>query len=370
MRGFTLLTAFFAVLLSVSFTFGISISELRQTGTAGTVDEITGVVVMSLEHMDYHMGRLHIQDPSGELWGGIVLIDQEEWSGTGVLARSLKVGDSVTLYNVEYGPNSWAGNDSLYFDSSSSSFSITPGVGVPDAIELTPDQIFGGVTAEIGSEYQSMRVKVNNVVIEQMGIGRKDDNYAIVNKDSQVAWAADYANSGKQYSSIWWDTLYHHYTCPDTPGANPEDDNPYYNPISDDGYGGIGQYFASISGIMEKSVELPDYSYYQFLTVDTNDFEFAIPGDANSDGKVDGSDVTIVADNWQSQDALWWHGDFNNDGKVDGSDVTILADNWQLGVESSVAVAVPEPDGVVGLMAIVWLMAVAWLIQRRWPSFC
>ena len=63
----------------------------------------------------------------------------------------------------------------------------------------------------------------------------------------------------------------------------------------------------------------------------------AIPGDANNDGKVDGSDVTILAGNWQVGvggvgGADWGMGDFNGDGAVDGSDVTILAGNWQAGV--------------------------------------
>ena len=81
-----------------------------------------------------------------------------------------------------------------------------------------------------------------------------------------------------------------------------------------------------------------------------------IPGDANSDGKVDGSDVTILAGNWQKgvSDGLtasWAEGDFNGDGKVDGSDVTILAGNWQYGVEA-VASSVPEPSSMVLLLSI------------------
>ena len=74
----------------------------------------------------------------------------------------------------------------------------------------------------------------------------------------------------------------------------------------------------------------------------------AIAGDANGDGKVDGSDVTILAGNWQvgvsdGETATWEMGDFNGDGKVDGSDVTILAGNWQYGTTASAA-AVPEPS--------------------------
>ena len=76
-----------------------------------------------------------------------------------------------------------------------------------------------------------------------------------------------------------------------------------------------------------------------------------IPGDANNDQKVDGSDVTILAGNWQKgvsdgQTANWEDGDFNGDGKVDGSDVTILAGNWQYGVTAA-ATSVPEPSMIL-----------------------
>ena len=81
-----------------------------------------------------------------------------------------------------------------------------------------------------------------------------------------------------------------------------------------------------------------------------------IPGDANNDGKVDGSDVTILAGNWQKgvsdgQTAAWGDGDFNGDGKVDGSDVTILAGNWQTGVTAA-ATAVPEPSTIALLLGL------------------
>ena len=90
-----------------------------------------------------------------------------------------------------------------------------------------------------------------------------------------------------------------------------------------------------------------------------------IAGDANNDGHVDGSDVTILAGNWQKgvSDGLtasWEEGDFNGDGQVDGSDVTILAGNWQYGVEAAAA-AVPEPSMLLLLLCGV----VASLFGRR-----
>ena len=75
------------------------------------------------------------------------------------------------------------------------------------------------------------------------------------------------------------------------------------------------------------------------------------PGDANGDGRVDGSDVTILAGSWQIlSGATWEMGDFNGDGKVDGSDVTILAGSWQVGVDATNATTVPEPSMLLILL--------------------
>ncbi len=50
-----------------------------------------------------------------------------------------------------------------------------------------------------------------------------------------------------------------------------------------------------------------------------------IPGDANDDGSVDGTDYTIWADNVGRKNVGFSHGDFNLDGIVDGADYTIWA---------------------------------------------
>ena len=68
-----------------------------------------------------------------------------------------------------------------------------------------------------------------------------------------------------------------------------------------------------------------------------------IPGDANSDGKVDAADAALMAANWLTvSGATWDMGDFNEDGKVDDADVALLAANWQSGVAGNGSSA-PEP---------------------------
>lgn len=105
---------------------------------------------------------------------------------------------------------------------------------------------------------------------------------------------------------------------------------------------------------------------YTLLTVTASG---PVPGDANGDGRVDGSDVTILANNWQlgvddNQTATWAMGDFNHDGRVDGSDVTILANNWQYG--ATTAAAVPEPATIALLLT--GLLALGVTFCRKKPS--
>ena len=94
----------------------------------------------------------------------------------------------------------------------------------------------------------------------------------------------------------------------------------------------------------------------------------SIPGDANNDGKVDGSDATILAGNWLAGvdgvvEATWGMGDFNDDKKVDDLDATILAVNWQTGVTAAAA-AVPEPSVSFGLLCL-GLATLTTILRRR-----
>jgi hypothetical protein len=91
-------------------------------------------------------------------------------------------------------------------------------------------------------------------------------------------------------------------------------------------------------------------------------------GDANLDGKVDGSDYSLIDAGYASQGLLtgWYNGDFNYDGVVDGSDYALIdnAFNNQTANLSTAAlvaestaqvgatpVAVPEP-GSLSLAAV------------------
>ena len=134
-----------------------------------------------------------------------------------------------------------------------------------------------------------------------------------------------------------------------------------------------------------KTVRVKTYSSYRdslglpAWRVDEDDwFEFEmsplanikIPGDANNDGRVDGSDVTILAGNWQAgvgdpdpTNITWEMGDFNGDGQIDGSDVTILAGNWQYGVDNADA-SVPEPSTLT-LFVLFLVSTLGYRLHRR-----
>ena len=115
----------------------------------------------------------------------------------------------------------------------------------------------------------------------------------------------------------------------------------------------------AISGGFAGDIEIDYIRFTEGAFAPGEESEEPIPGDANNDGKVDGSDVTILAGNWQAgvgdpnpETITWEMGDFNGDGQVDGSDVTILAGNWQAGVTAAAA-SVPEPSTILLILSTI-----------------
>jgi hypothetical protein len=85
------------------------------------------------------------------------------------------------------------------------------------------------------------------------------------------------------------------------------------------------------------------------------------PGDANRDGKIDFSDLLILAQNYDKIDVNNAQGDFNGDGRVDFADLLILAQNYGKDCTMMTAAStVPEPSSTAALGA-----AAAILISRR-----
>ena len=92
-----------------------------------------------------------------------------------------------------------------------------------------------------------------------------------------------------------------------------------------------------------------------------------VPGDANGDGRIDGSDFTIWSDHYGQTGVDPWSaggsavGNFNEDNVIDGGDYTVWGDNYLYGTGLSNGTPIPEPVGAV----LVILGGMAALRRRR-----
>lgn len=80
-----------------------------------------------------------------------------------------------------------------------------------------------------------------------------------------------------------------------------------------------------------------------------------IPGDANSNGFVDGVDYIAWAEHFLLTGQTWASGDFSGDGKVDGADYIAWSDHFRPVPSQAIAAsAVPEPSSIIlaGLAAV------------------
>jgi hypothetical protein len=127
------------------------------------------------------------------------------------------------------------------------------------------------------------------------------------------------------------------------------------------------------------------FGYGQANTLGLNSFDgvpvsganvlvkYTYAGDANLDGKVDKTDLGLLALGWNSS-GFWTSGDFNYDGLINVSDFKLLADNWLKGISAPLSeplslalamasfgltdvTAVPEPTGWIAAGAGMLLMA-------------
>ncbi len=73
----------------------------------------------------------------------------------------------------------------------------------------------------------------------------------------------------------------------------------------------------------------------------------ALPGDANLDGNVDGSDFNIWNDHQSTAGSSWTTADFNRDGRTDAADYEIISENLFRSGDPSANANVPEPSAVL-----------------------
>jgi hypothetical protein len=87
------------------------------------------------------------------------------------------------------------------------------------------------------------------------------------------------------------------------------------------------------------------------------------PGDANLDGRVDISDLTIVLTNYGQSGMSWSQGDFAGDGMVDINDLTIILQNFGTTAGAGIS-AVPEPSAIALFGIAVSALVFAWRWRR------
>ena len=82
---------------------------------------------------------------------------------------------------------------------------------------------------------------------------------------------------------------------------------------------------------------------------------YALYGDSDLNGTVNGADLNTVLSNYNQTGAGWNGGDFDYDGTVNGADLNIVLSNYNQHL--SVAAAVPEPDTIAMLLVLVVSLA-------------
>jgi len=167
--------------------------------------------------------KLTLYDPANPTgWGGIIA---KAFAGE---FDSVQTGDWVSFTNILVEERS--GNTQLSFETNSGINVDSTGNILPEAISIT------GLS--FSEQYESMKVKVSDVEITAIDIGKYGDNYNLQNVNGDY-WASDYMNI-------------------DAGGP--------YHP-----YVAVGATFESVSGIIEHKMS-SGWDYYQMLTTCTSDF--------------------------------------------------------------------------------------------------
>jgi len=169
------------------------------------------------------MTRLTLCDPANpDGWGGIIA------KTSGFEFDSIQIGDWVSFTDVLVEERS--GNTQISYEAASGINLESTGNMLPELIEIA--------AASFSEQYESMMVKICNVEITAMDLGKYGDNYNLHNINGDY-WAADYMNM-------------------DAGGP--------YHP-----YVEVGATFESVSGIIEHKIS-DEWDYYQMLTTGTSDF--------------------------------------------------------------------------------------------------
>ena len=257
--------------------------------------------------------RLLIQDPNHpDGWGAIQLKDR--YNITSYFA-GLQVGDYISLKNVHV--EDYRGTTFLQL------FAVyNPQIAIlsrnnplTEPLLLDPNQIAapvedGGnfnIADHDAEKYESMMIRIENVSVRQMGLGKANDNYVLQQPGApEVAcWAADYINADRSYFEDY---------CPEVQ---------------------IGQKFCILEGMVEQYYNTNEgFDYYQLLTTRTEDFYLPNRADFDQSCRINLIDYAFLMQYWMMsgcQDLDGCDGaDLDENHSVGLGDLRIFSQNWLL----------------------------------------
>jgi len=212
-------------------------------------------------------------------WGGIVIKD---FTVAKEFYNSVNVGDLVSLTQTTV--EEFKGNTQLMFENKSGFVIESTGNTLPEPVLIEANDITcpiyqtspeGWLVENHNAEkYESMLVKVENIIVTEKDLGKAADNYSLVifnnTGPNDICWAADYMNEEVEADD------YHRFVDP-------------------------GSRFCSVTGIIEQYDGYKyyyDWDYYQLLTTRAGDLKRYTPADINGDCIVDCLDLAEFCQYW------------------------------------------------------------------------
>lgn len=201
--------------------------------------------------------RVFLQDPANlDGWGGIQVKDFT----AGELFDNVELGDWVALTNVLV--EEFRGTTFLQYQSENDAGYVVVSQGNPlppplsvavseiPAPECDPNTGDCYVENHEAELYESMRLRVWDVTVTELDLGKAVDNYNLQNDQGEDCWATDYMNADKP----------------------PE---LKYHPLVF-----VGQHFCAVSGLFEQYTSIADgWDYYQLVTMSSADLSIVCPVD-------------------------------------------------------------------------------------------
>ena len=276
----------------------------------GQIVDCRGGIIVKI--FDRTVPRLLVQDPNHpQGWGAIQVKDRYNITSG---FSGLLIGDRIELKNVEVEDYRGTTFLQLYTWHSPQITVLSRDHPLPEPLLIEPNQIaaprqdaYGNffVADHAAEKYESMLIRIENVNVTQMDLGKALDNYQLQRpgEPDMICWAADYINADKSYYDDY---------CP---------------PVE------IGKKFCVLEGMLEQYTNLSDgFDYYQLLTTAIDDFYLPNRADFDQSCCVDLVDYAFLLQHWLNlncQNPNWCdHTDLSRNHAVGLEDLFIFTQNW------------------------------------------